>query len=230
MIGVRFDHKALNILCLGAHCDDIEIGCGGTILNMLAERPETKVHWVVLSSTPQRKEEAVAAAQVFLKDGGVRKVSISSFRDGFLPYLGSDVKDLFEELGKEISPDLIFTHYRNDRHQDHRLVSDLTWNTFRNHCILEYEIPKYDGDLGVPNFFVPLGDALCHEKVDNILHLFPSQGGKPWFTSNTFLALARLRGMEAGGGTEFAEAFYSRKLVYEHGRPCFNAENLARMS
>jgi len=139
---------------------------------------------------------------------------IKEFRDGYFPYSGAEIKDCFEELKRGNPPDLILTHYRNDLHQDHRLVSELTWNTFRDHLILEYEIVKYDGDLGVPNFFVQLSDAICRQKVTNLLECFGSQRGKHWFTEDTFLAMLRLRGLECNARDRLAEAFYCRKGLY----------------
>jgi len=201
------------ILCLGAHCDDIEIGCGGTMLRWLEEQPQTDVYWVVFSSIPGRREEACASAMAFLEKARDKNVVIKEFRDGFLPYVGKEVKDYFEELKRLVSPDIIFTHYRHDLHQDHRLVSELTWNTWRDHLILEYEIPKYDGDFGSPNFFVELDEALCRQKSEYLLKHFPSQRNKHWFSEETFQALLRLRGMECRSSTTYAEAFYSRKIV-----------------
>ena len=186
----------LRVLCLGSHSDDLEIGCGGTLLKLIASQPPVLVHWVVFSASDQRAVEARASAGKFLA-GAEPTVEIKSFRDGFFPYLGTAVKDYFEELKTRCAPDLIFTHYRSDRHQDHRLISDLTWNTFRDHLILEYEIPKYDGDLGSPNFFVPLDLATCRRKVSSIIESFQTQHNRHWFTEDTFFSLLRLRGVEA---------------------------------
>jgi len=203
----------LEVLCLGAHSDDIEIGCGGTVLRICQEYPGTMVHWVVLSAHGPRAEEARAGAERFgaMASGG--KVIIKEFRDGFFPFEGGAVKEFFEEIKICFSPDLIFTHHRSDRHQDHRLVSDLTWNTWRDHAILEYEIPKWDGDMGAPNGFVPLAREIAERKTEAILSSFPSQKGKPWFTADTFLGLMRLRGNECRAEEGFAEAFFARKLV-----------------
>jgi LmbE family N-acetylglucosaminyl deacetylase len=201
------------ILCLGSHCDDIEIGCGGTILHLLAEHSNATVFWVVLSSTEARAEEAQRSAAAFLEKAGCKEVMIKTFKDGFLPYQGAAVKSFFEELKQMISPDVIFTHYRHDLHQDHRLACELTWNTWRDHLILEYEIPKYDGDFGTPNCFVELGESLCRDKVRSIVNSFASQREKHWFSEDIFLAVLRLRGMECHSATGYAEAFYSRKLV-----------------
>jgi LmbE family N-acetylglucosaminyl deacetylase len=204
------DGAPLKVLALGAHCDDIEIGCGGTLLALLTARPATDVTWVVFSSTPQREREARAGAELFLAAGHGRKdVQILRHRDGFFPYEGAQVKESFERL-KDVRPDVVFTHCREDRHQDHRTVSDLTWNTWRDHFILEYEIPKYDGDLGSPNCFVPLDEDFCARKVGAICDMYRSERHKPWFTEDTFLALMRLRGVECG--SRYAEAFYCRKV------------------
>jgi LmbE family N-acetylglucosaminyl deacetylase len=201
------------VLCLGAHSDDIEIGCGGTILRWLQEHAGLEFYWVVLSSNPKRKKEASKGAELFLKGARKKKVLIESFHDGFFPYQGAEIKKYFEALKKRISPDIVLTHYRDDRHQDHRLVSDLTWNTFRSHLILEYEIPKYDGDLGQPNFFVRLGDPVCQRKIRYILDTFKTQTGKHWLTEDTLQAILRLRGVESPGTERYAEAFYCRKMV-----------------
>lgn len=201
------------LLCLGAHCDDIEIGCGGTLLKLVAAYPCLHVDWVVFTSNPERAAEAVASAQVFLQPLQSKVVQILTFRDGFLPYYGLAVKEEFERLKTLPSPDLIFTHYRADLHQDHRMLNELTWNTFRDHFILEYEIPKYDGDLGAPNFFVHLEEDHCRNKLEYLLRYFPSQQNKHWFTEETLRALLRLRGMESHAPQHYAEAFYARKLV-----------------
>lgn len=205
----------LRLLCLGAHCDDIEIGCGGTVLTLAAAERELEVRWVVFSSDERRKGEAVNSAEAFLAGVGAAKIAVHELRDGFFPYIGGEVKERFEQLKSEFSPDLILTHYRRDLHQDHRLISELTWNTFRNHLILEYEIPKYDGDFGAPNFFVPLEEAVCRRKIDTILAAFPSQAKKPWFTRELFSSILRLRGMEANAASGYAEGFYGRKAVLE---------------
>jgi LmbE family N-acetylglucosaminyl deacetylase len=205
--------EPLRVLCLGAHCDDIEIGCGGTILKLTGGQRRVEVQWVVFSSNEQRKKEASESARVFLANAATRQVVIHGFRDGFFPYIGADIKQCFEQLKAEFSPDLILTHYRGDLHQDHRLVSELTWNTFRDHLILEYEIPKYDGDFGAPNVFVPLDESICRRKIDTILGAFPSQAQKRWFSRELFSSIMRLRGMEGNAASGHAEAFYSRKSV-----------------
>jgi len=205
--------QPIQILCLGAHADDIEIGCGGTILKLLAERYDFTVRWIIFSADAERRCEAEKSASLFLEAAMQKTVLIRNFRDGFFPYTGAEIKEYFEELKQEIVPDLIFTHYRDDRHQDHRLISDLTWNTYRNHLIFEYEIPKYDGDLGSPNCFVPLAASICQKKIQLLRFAFSSQKEKHWFDKEVFLGLMRLRGMEAGGQSQYAEAFYTRKIV-----------------
>jgi len=214
MLSVQLPRKAggYRILCLGAHCDDIEIGCGGAILQLLQERKVADIQWVVFSSTRVRGPEARRSAQAFLKAAQRKTIVIKQFRDGFFPYSGGEVKDFFETL-KAFSPDLIFTHYRHDLHQDHRLLCELTWNTFRNHMILEYEIPKYDGDLGSPNFFLELDEPIVRRKIQMILDSFQSQDEKHWFSERTFRSLLTLRGMESRSTTNYAEAFYCRKAV-----------------
>ena len=202
------------ILCLGSHSDDIEIGCGGTILRLLETYPNIVCYWVVFSSNPQREREAYESASKFLKNAKAKDIIIKNFRDGFFPFTGIEIKECFEQLKQDFQPDMVFTHYRNDLHQDHRLISELTWNTFRNHLILEYEIPKYDGDLGCPNFFVQLDELICHEKINYIIESFKSQKGKQWFTEETFLSILRLRGIESNAPNKYAEAFYCRKAVF----------------
>ncbi len=203
--------KSLTILCLGAHSDDIEIGCGGTILRLLKSQA-CDVHWIVFSAGRARRREAFDSAQLFLERAKKKNIAIRSHRDGFFPYQGAKIKDEFERVKRAVDPDLIFTHYRADLHQDHRLVNELTWNTFRNHLILEYEIPKYDGDLGSPNLFVELENSVCRTKIAYLQKTFASQRNKHWFTGDVFSALMRLRGVEAHSQSRFAEAFYARKL------------------
>nr|WP_321356775.1 PIG-L deacetylase family protein [uncultured Draconibacterium sp.] len=213
MLSFKFTNETpLNILCLGAHCDDIEIGVGGTILKIIEENEIGEFNWIVFTSNNTRKKEADISAQHFLENINRKKISINSYRDGFLNADFIKIKEYFEQLKRDTEPDLIFTHYRNDRHQDHRLISDLTWNTWRNHLILEYEIPKYDGDIGNPNVYVPLREKILNQKNKILLENFVSQRGKHWFCEETFTALPRLRGIEAA--SKFAEAFYVRKLLF----------------
>lgn len=200
------------VLVLGSHADDIEIGCGATLLALTRSRPDVEVMWVVLGADGDRAEEAKASAARFLETAGGTTVQVHGFRDGFFPYAGGDVKDVFESLKGSIDPHLVLTHTRFDLHQDHRLVCELTWNTFRDHLILEYEVPKYDGDLGTPNLFVPVSRDLAEEKARLVVEAFPSQAGKHWFQAEVFLGLMRLRGMEAHAASGYAEAFTCRKL------------------
>lgn len=202
---------ALSILCIGAHCDDIEIGCGATLMRLAAER-SLEVTWVVLSSNAKRAAETRRSAELFLAGAKRKHVLVQKFRDGFLPAEWKKAKEFFETLKALPTPDVIFTHEGADRHQDHRIVSELTWNTFRNHLILEYEIPKYDGGLGQPNVFVPVSRAIAEQKTAHLLKCYASQASKGWFTSDTFMALMRLRGIESGATEGFAEAFHGRKI------------------
>jgi LmbE family N-acetylglucosaminyl deacetylase len=209
----RDETYPLQILCLGAHSDDIEIGCGGTILRLGQQYPRCAFHWVVFSAVGLRSGEAQHAAALFTRSPMIQGPMLKTFQDGFMPFVGAEIKTVFEDLKLAVSPDLIFTHNRMDAHQDHRLLAELTWNTFRDHLILEYEIPKYDGDMGQPNLFVPLEAEVCQKKVDYIMEAFPSQHAKRWFRAETFLSVMRLRGMECNAPSGYAEAFYCRKLV-----------------
>ncbi len=204
---------ARKILCLGAHADDIEIGCGGTILRWLQEHDDLEFWWVVFSSDKKRKNEALKGADRFLRGTRKKTVAVESFRDGFFPYIGANIKEYFEALKNRVSPDIVLTHYRDDLHQDHRLISELTWNTFRRELILEYEIPKYDGDLGQPNLFAHLSAAVCRKKIDYVLDIYKTQTQKHWLTEDTLRALLRLRGVESCAAEKYAEAFYCRKLI-----------------
>jgi LmbE family N-acetylglucosaminyl deacetylase len=202
----------LKILCLGAHSDDIEIGCGGLILSLIKSGRPIDVTWAVFSASGNRAREARKGAAAFLEGARRRRLIIKQFKDGHFPYQGAAIKAVFESL-KPSAPDLVLVHYRDDRHQDHRTLSDLTWNTFRDHLILEYEIPKFDGDLGTPNVFVPLDSETCQTKVRHLQATFGTQRDKHWFSSETFMALMRLRGMECRAEAGYAEAFYGRKVV-----------------
>jgi len=208
----------LQILCLGAHSDDIEIGCGGTILHLLSRYSNLEVVWVVFSSGREREREARASAALFLKQAKRKKILVRNFRDGFFPYQGLQIKEFFEELKKDSDPDIVFTHYRQDRHQDHRTISDLTWNTWRRQLVLEYEIPKYDGDLGSPNCFVPITRRIGSRKIQYICDVFQTQSNKAWLTADTFQGLMRLRGVECAAPDDYAEAFYCRKLIMGSAR------------
>jgi LmbE family N-acetylglucosaminyl deacetylase len=204
---------ARRVLAIGAHPDDIEIGCGGTLLELVEHGAVSEVCWVVLSGDGERAGEARASAEALLQGVAQRRVLVRDFADGFFPYAGAEIKAFFEQVKREFAPDLIFTHQRSDLHQDHRLSCELTWNTFRDHLILEYEVPKYDGDMGAPNLFVPLPDALSQRKVAHLLEHFASQRGRHWFRHDVFTSLLRLRGMECNSPSAYAEAFYCRKLV-----------------
>jgi LmbE family N-acetylglucosaminyl deacetylase len=209
---LRDPQAPITILCLGAHSDDIEIGCGGTILRLTSLYQAASVHWIVFSSDGNgRRDEALTGANRFLERAASKQVVVQRFRESFFPYAGEQIKEYFEEIKAGVLPDLVFTHYRLDLHQDHKLISDLTWNTFRRALILEYEIPKWDGDLGRPNCYVRLPEDVVERKVRSICEIFASQRAKPWFTPDTFRSLMRLRGVEANA--QFAEAFYARKLA-----------------
>ena len=209
---VRSRGQRLRVLCLGAHSDDIEIGCGATILGLASRRPRPEFRWVVWSATGGRKAEASRGARAFLGRAASEAVRLYAFRDGYFPTQFSEIKDAFENLAKEFQPDIVFTHARDDRHQDHRVISDLTWNTFRNQLILEYEIPKWDGDFGRPNLYVPVSRATADRKIRALLSTFSSQRSKDWFSPETFRGLMRLRGMECRAPASTAEAFYARKV------------------
>jgi LmbE family N-acetylglucosaminyl deacetylase len=204
----------LTVLCLGAHADDLEIGCAGTLLTLLQARSNVRVHWIVFSGSETRAQEARRSARRLLSGARSIDIRVESFRDGFLPQEWSAVKDVFEQL-KPIEPDLIFTHALHDRHQDHRTIAELTWNTFRGHTVLEYEIPKYDGDLGHPNIFVPLSGRILHRKVRLLMSAFPSQLSKTWYSPETFEGLMRIRGIECAAREGYAEAFHGRKLTLQ---------------
>ena len=217
MIGLRpaAPDAPLRILALGAHADDLEIGCGGTLLRLREAYDDLRVHWVVIGcEDEERAREAKRSAHALFGAEAV-EVSLGRFSDAFLPYRGEDVKRLFERLKGDVDPDVVLTHYRHDLHQDHRLVCELTWNTFRDHLILEYEVPKYDGDLGSPNVFVHLDDAIAERKIAHVLEHFPSQATHRWFTGDLFRSLLRIRGMECNAPSGFAEGFYARKLLVE---------------
>jgi len=205
--------ERLRVLALGCHSDDIEIGAGGLLLRLLRTHPDVDVHWVVFSAPGARRDEARASAEDLLAGAVSPFVETHDFRDGYFPYDGAQVKDVFETIKAGPAPDLVLTHHRQDLHQDHRLVCELTWNTFRDHLVLEYEIPKYDGDLSRPNVYVPLEEEAARRKVDVLMRHFGTQRNKHWFTEDLFLGLMRVRGMECRSPTGYAEAFHGRKLV-----------------
>ena len=215
MISLTFDQQSvggLNILALGAHCDDIEIGCGGTLLKLIDQHQVRHITRVVFASNEIRKQEALNSAAQFLDGLSSKEVIVLDYRDAFLSFSAMEIKERFESIKGILNPDLVFTHYRDDRHQDHRLISDLTWNTFRDHFILEYEIPKYDGDLGIPQCFCHLTPLQANKKIDILLQAFESQKNKHWFDRETFLALMRIRGLESAAH-KYAESFYARKWL-----------------
>lgn len=203
----------LSVLCLGAHSDDIEIGCGGTILRLLQTCKNCRVTWVVFSADAVRKREAVTSAKWFLDGAKGSTIITKTFKTSFFPYRGEQIKAFFEQLKTRVAPNVIFSHYRHDLHQDHRLICELTWNTFRDHLILEYEIPKYDGDLGQPNIYVPLAQMVAEAKVNYLMKGFSTQRSRQWFTEDTFYSLLRLRGIESNAPEKYAEAFHGRKIL-----------------
>lgn len=212
LFGLANDAGPLNVLFLGAHSDDIEIGCGGTVLELIRARPDVEIRWVVFSAAGVRGTEARQGARRFIGKRATTAVELHEFRDGFFPVQLEAIKESFEKIARSFQADVVFTHRREDRHQDHRVVSDLAWNTFRRAVILEYEIPKWDGDLGIPNCFVPLSTAVAHKKIRLLMEAFASQRSKDWFDEDTFRGLARIRGMECRAPSGFAEAFSARKI------------------
>lgn len=206
--------ERLAVLCLGAHSDDIEIGAGATLLTLIARGVQLQVHWCVLSAVGEREQEARKSAAEFLIGAAGCQVEVMGFRDGCFPDQGAAIKEWFESLKARANPDVIFTHFRDDAHQDHRQVNRMTWNTFRDHVILEYEVPKWDGDFGQPNLYIPISAESMQKKIDLLLKHFASQRSKHWFHSETFRGLARLRGMECRAPEYYAEAFYARKLSW----------------
>jgi len=208
--------ESFTLLCLGAHSDDIEIGAGGTVLELADRYPNLNVVWVVLSGNEVRAKEAQASAEKFLSTvGGKTEIILKTFRDGFFPWVGDEVKEFYEELKKSCSPDLILTHFRRDAHQDHRMVCDLTWNTWRDHLILEYEIPKWDGDIGRPGLYVPISKKNADRKVEIIMSSFDTQSGRHWFTEDMFYSMMRIRGMEVRAPENYAEAFHAPKVLFK---------------
>ncbi len=211
MIPCKFSNVR-KVLCLGAHSDDIEIGCGGTILRLIQSTPDIEFLWFIASAEMTRRLEAQESAGEFLQKAKSGEIRFGGFRESYFPDQWRSIKEAVEALKNRFEPDLIFTHYRDDRHQDHKTISDVTWNTFRNHLVLEYEIPKYDGDLGRPNVFVPLDPEVCTAKIRAILRHFGSQSSKNWFTESTFQSIARIRGIECA--SNYAEAFFCRKMIF----------------
>lgn len=204
--------EGLNLLLLGAHCDDIEIGCGATLLKLIQKQRINHVKWIVFASTPEREKEARSCAEYFLHDAPSKEIIIKDFRDGFLPQMKTEIKNFFEEIKSSFTPDVTFTHYQHDLHQDHRLLSELAWNTFRNHLILEYEIPKYDGDLANPAVFAEIDKSIAEKKVKGLIEHYGTQRKKHWFDEETFYSIMRIRGMQSA--CQYAEAFYARKIKF----------------
>src|SRR5262245_2482713 len=214
MIPVALKSDApLRLLCIGAHSDDIEIGCGGAVLRLLSEYAGASVDWVGCGASADRGREARASAADVLAAAGSASVTVKSFRESYFPYVAAEIKDFFEELKARVKPDLILCHHRHDLHQDHRLIAELTWNTYRNHLIAEYEIAKYEGDLGTPNLFVPLSRAVADRKVELLFRHFGTQRSRTWFKTETFEGLMSLRGIECNAPEGRAEAFHVRKIV-----------------
>jgi LmbE family N-acetylglucosaminyl deacetylase len=201
------------ILCIGAHCDDIEIGCGGTLASWARSYPQARFIWAVFASAGPRGEETRTAARALLGPAAQLDFEMREFRDSYFPAQFAEIKEALEQLRHKATPDVVLTHHAQDRHQDHRLLAELTWNAFRNQLVLEYEIPKFEGDLGQPNVYVPLSAERARHKVETLLKSFPSQAGRDWFTADTFTALMRLRGIECRSPSGLAEAFHGRKLV-----------------
>ncbi|WP_319421899.1 PIG-L deacetylase family protein [Pleurocapsa sp. FMAR1] len=215
MLKLNFDNSFQQVLCLGAHSDDIEIGCGGTILKLIEMYPDLSIFWVIFGATGEREKEAFESAKNFLGSAANRsKIVVKGFKDGFFPYIGAEIKLYFEQLKHEVNPNLILTHYRQDLHQDHRLISELTRNTFRDHLIWEYEIPKYDGDFSSPNLFVHLSKSICQKKIQHLMAHFQTQSNKQWFTEETFTSILRIRGIESNATEQYAEGFYCHKILF----------------
>lgn len=206
-------NRPLRLLCIGAHSDDLEIGCSGTVLEWLTRYSRVEVDWVVLSAPGDRAAEARNSAAALLRRAARKSIVLHAVRDGYFPAHVGEVKDLFTALTARVAPDVVFTHTLDDRHQDHRLVAELTWQSFRDHLILEYEIPKYEGDLGKPAFYVPLSSASARRKIAGLMRHFPSQHAKDWFRPENFSAIMRLRGLECRAPAGNAEAFVARKIV-----------------
>ena len=203
--------EPLRVVCLGAHADDIEIGAGGTILRLLDERPNTHVTHVVFSADAIRADEARAAARQLLA-AAEADIHVLGHRDGFFPFEAADIKGFAQAALEGVRPHLVLTHRRDDAHQDHRVIADLAWQTFRGATIAAYEIPKWDGDLDRPNAYVALDDATITRKLALLADHFPTQQAKGWYDDETFRGLARVRGVEAG--VRYAEAFHCTKLVW----------------
>jgi len=213
LLGKHGTGRHRHVLCLGAHCDDIDLGCGGALLALLRSYPGTHVTWVVFSATTERERELRASAKRFLGQAKEYRVMVRRYRDGFFPGEFAAIKEEFEALKQLPDPDLIFSHHRADRHQDHRIVAELTWNTFRSHLVLEYEIPKYEGGLTTPSAYVALSKTQVEQKIRVLLSSYKTQRTKSWFTADTMRGLMRLRGIESGSATGWAEGFHASKFL-----------------
>ena len=207
------DGETLRVLCLGAHSDDVEIGCGATVFSLVNSDVKVDVHWAVFGATGDREVEARRSAGVVLAGAASQQVDVYGFTDSFFPYEGAAIKREFQAIKARFVPDVVFTHRGDDRHQDHRVISELTWNTFRDHLIAEYEIPKYEGDLGHPNLYVPLTEETARRKMALIVRHYPSQSKRSWFRAETFEAVLRLRGIECNAPDGLAEAFHASKWM-----------------
>ncbi|MDT6940971.1 PIG-L deacetylase family protein [Brucella pseudogrignonensis] len=212
LLSMASSNKPLKLLCLGAHSDDIEIGCGGTILHLISSGIPLDIHWCVLSGNVERHNEAELAALDFLQGASSFQINLASFEDSYFPAQIRDIKSWLMLQRQRQSPDIVFTHRKHDAHQDHRTISELTWNLFRDQLILEYEIPKWDGDLGQPNAYSALSADILKRKIELLLKHFGSQRAKDWFDTETFQGIARLRGMECRAPEAYAEAFFARKI------------------
>lgn len=206
--------RALQIVCIGAHCDDIEIGCGGSLVALSQAYPLSHFHCWVFSGNAARAAESRACLTQLL-DAERFTLQVFDHRDGYFPAQWAQVKERLATLSQTINADLVFTHTARESHQDHRVLAELTWNHFRRHTVLEYEIAKYEGDLGRANFYIPLSTEQFEAKLSALLSAFPSQASKGWFTRNTFEAIARLRGVESHATSGYAEAFRARKSVLD---------------
>jgi LmbE family N-acetylglucosaminyl deacetylase len=208
------ERRSQRVLCIGAHCDDIEIGCGGTLVALQQQARAPVFDWVVLSGTDARRRETERAMQKLVRPRSRGDLLFQDFPDGRFPSAYGEIKRFCESLKRRPAPDVILCHERDDRHQDHRIVNEMVWNTFRDHLVLEYEIPKWDGGLSQPNLYVPIRASDARTKIEALLKSYASQAGRDWFTPDTFLALLRMRGLECRSPSGLAEAFHARKLLF----------------
>jgi LmbE family N-acetylglucosaminyl deacetylase len=211
-LSLRPGSAPLRVLCLGAHSDDIEIGCGGTVMQWLRDGAALDVTWVVCSAPDTRRTEATRSAQALLRGAARRRIVIGDLEDSHFPSQMRELKAFCRQIRDEDKADVVFTHHVDDLHQDHRALAEVTWQTWRDHLVLEYEIPKFEGDLGRPNAFVPLEGSVARRKVDHLMRHFGTQRSKDWFRASTFEALMALRGIECRAADGMAEAFHARKV------------------